>query len=482
MTDYSVRMEIFSSIYFAFACQGCLAPAKSTDVIDVITNTVSVVQDLEFPRKKSSKDKVLSDNLRLEPSSQSDSSFYAGNQIYKKIARHISQAGYSPAYQNIISKRLARKSLRQSRLPQVSNEISYTDDNDILARIDVDQVIFGNGKFSAQARVLTAEEAKSIAEYEIESNSRIEEGLIAFINAANNRRKIKEVEAFIDIYARFLEMADARVRGGVANRTELRLFELKQAQAQAERLRYVAEYKRYKNELSALIKTEFSELDFELFEQRSKNNKKTAFGKQLMPISNLPEYRMAEAEIEMRIGELDAEKASYRPELSVRASFGHDTNFGSIGQGFETDARLVLRISKPLYWGKNLDVQALGHDIQSAKTELLQTYRELSIAKNVSESLMESYQLQLDSNYDVAKLAKNRRNSFDQDFKAGAVSMAEVVSVLETAKTVQFQYLDSLFLLQKTEIEYARTLGLLGPLDIVPEFKEVEFLNMQRSR
>jgi len=113
----------------------------------------------------------------------------------------------------------------------------------------VDQILFSNGRLKAGKLTLNAQEAGALAQYRLEENENVARALTTYLDCVRYKKTIEAANELIEFYERFGQMAEARVQGGVANRTEVRLFELKRAQAQSQRDEALSELRRAETEL-----------------------------------------------------------------------------------------------------------------------------------------------------------------------------------------------------------------------------------------
>jgi len=75
---------------------------------------------------------------------------------------------------------------------------------------------------------------------------------------------------------------------------------------------------------------------------------------------------------------------------------------------------------------------------------------------------------QLPNQQTLIDLAEKRADNFKTDFRAGAATMVEAISLLETLKTLQTQYIDMEHERLSAELQFARILGVLGPVVPAP--------------
>jgi len=92
--------------------------------------------------------------------------------------------------------------------------------------------------------------------------------------------------------------------------------------------------------------------------------------------------------------------------------------------------------------------------------------RQINIALKTQNALIESFSDQLSAKSKISELASQRAVSFSEDFLAGAVGLLEVVSVLETVKSVKLDAIMTEHSLHLTEVEKAAALGVLGPFPV----------------
>lgn len=443
----------------------CATPDQSaTDRLRQPT-VIESMQDLTLSTRDSAASSVELTQSDFKSEIQIDSTFYQKHPVYKDIALAVTRAGHSPSFHLLEANRLRNDAAIQDRLPQVTSELSITESQTTQARINIEQILIGNGRFSARKRILNSREVQSVADYEIETNDQIAEALLALISAVHQKRKMDAADVFIDLYSQFLQMAYARVRGGVANRSEVRLFELKKAQAESNKREYESECIRHKVKLRALTELNFTDEQLDALKNDPWLHQSATPMYAGPDIRSTPQFKLAQSVVQQKIGELEEEQASRRPQLSIIGSVGKEwTNDGS-ELDLDSETRLSFQYTRPLFWGQNKMVQSFRNEVTAANAELLESQRDIRIANDIQTALLENYLKQLDSKREVAALAEGRSLRFAVDFKAGAVTMAEAVSILETTKSVKMDLLETLYAARSTELENARLLGILGPLE-----------------
>lgn len=450
MLRYAILCKSILLITIGFQLAGCqtLLTAENFNALEN-----SVIQEAEEA------------NTRV---SQRVAEFYQRNPDYERVARAVEEANINAGFYNLEAQKLLSAANVQKRFPQIRPSISLDQNGIGVARLLVDQILFSNGRLKAGKIILNAQEAQAIAQYRMEANENVAQALVAYLDFVRYRETVAAADEVLSFYRRFEEMALARVEGGVANRTELRLFELKRAQAAAEKKEFIAELRRANTELELLTESEFevegySRIDFASDYQDVDGD--TSLIKN-DPILYTPEYRIALATLNERIAERKMAHAERIPELKLVGGFGLGSSQGLLSNNSLSFARLVFDGQNALNWGENLELDAREAQVLAAEATVEDRRRQINIALKSQNALIDSLVEQLDAKSGINDLAQQRAESFSEDFLAGAVGLLEVVSVLETVKSVKFEAISTEYLLHVTEVEKAAAIGVLGPFPL----------------
>jgi len=377
-------------------------------------------------------------------------SFYTQNEIYRQIAEGVARHGILSSEYNLLGARYNHELFRRSVLPQVTPASSIDDDGNVIFRLLIEQVIFDGGRFKAGNKILDAEQAVAFAEFAIEYSERISTAVDAYFRQYMHSSFTQASEDYLKRYSAFQEMARRRLEGGVGSQSELGIFELKQAEAQADLSRDIAETEAAKLELQSLI------------------GKPIAISPPLIDFGDLsgnipPIVARAIAESNIATGELSAERAESLPRLSVRGSVGAGT---SQGLGFDDRINSYaadLQLSKPLTWGSDYGLKAAGAAVDAANAVVEEERRDADLQLRVLDIRIANLTEQLQISDTLAQQAKSRVDDFEKQFLGGAVGIVEAVGIIDTYKRIVRSQIESRFNLLSAQREKVQFLGLLGP-------------------
>jgi len=390
-------------------------------------------------------------------------SFYTNNKTYETIAKTLSEQSPLASAASLEGQKLLGQAYNQNRLPQVSPTASIEDDGDVIGRFIIDQVIFDNGRFKAGKKLLSADESRALSDYLIEANDDIATGIEIYLRTVRLQRLLSASEKLTVKYDDLHKIALDRVSGGVGKRSESSLFEIRKLQTRAQ---------------SATIKSELKTAQTQLLTLTGKDNfplasrrfifvpSREALAKEIFDTT--PTIMRVKADVDARVAELEQAKADRLPALSFRGSLGAGTGLGLGADDQVNDARLGLSVSQPLYWGKNLNTEAILKNIEAEELRVKRAKRDAKVEMAALDQQINALDGQLPNQQTLIDLAEKRADNFKTDFRAGAATMVEAISLLETLKTLQTQYIDMEHERLSAELQFARILGVLGPVVPAP--------------
>jgi len=390
-------------------------------------------------------------------------SFYTNNKTYETIAKTLSEQSPLASAASLEGQKLLGKAYNQNRLPQVSPTASIEDDGDVIGRFIIDQVIFDNGRFKAGKKLLSADESRALSDYLIEANDDIATGIEIYLRTVRLQSLLSASEKLTVKYDDLHKIALDRVSGGVGKRSESSLFEIRKLQTRAQ---------------SATIRSELKTAQTQLLTLTGKDNfplasrrfifvpSREALAKEIFDTT--PTIMRVKADVDARVAELEQAKADRLPALSFRGSLGAGTGLGLGADDQVNDARLGLSVSQPLYWGKNLNTEAILKNIEAEELRVKRAKRDAKVEMAALDQQINALDGQLPNQQTLIDLAEKRADNFKTDFRAGAATMVEAISLLETLKTLQTQYIDMEHERLSAELQFARILGVLGPVVPAP--------------
>jgi len=374
--------------------------------------------------------------------------FYQRNRIYDTIARSLSEQSPLASKASLEGQKLLGEGYNQNRLPQVSPTSSVDDDGDLIGRLIVEQVIFDNGRFKAGKKLLTADESRAFSDYLIEANEDIATGIDVYLRAVRLQRLLSASEKLALKYDDLHKIAIDRVSGGVGKRSESSLFEIRKLQTHAQSASVRAELQSAKTQLQTLTGKD----SFSFVPQRFNfGPSREALAQDIFETA--PAILRVKADVESRLAELEQAKANRLPALSFRGSLGAGTGLG-----------LGADDQQPLYWGKNLNTEAILKNIEAEELRVKRAKRDAKVEMAALDQQINALDGQLPNQQTLIDLAEKRADNFKTDFRAGAATMVEAISLLETLKTLQTQYIDMEHERLSAELQFARILGVLGPV------------------
>jgi len=381
---------------------------------------------------------------------QQNEIFYVDNTVYREIAEGVASRGVLSGEFLVNSARFSSQQFRQTLLPQITPVASVDENGDAIGRLQVEQVIFDAGRFRAGKSVLSAEQSIAFADYAIQYNERVGTAIDAFLRKDRSSALAEVSNEISARYKKMQERALKRLQGGIGNKAELGLFELKQFEAVTEAARDDADAQTARAQLEGLTGRSFDQTPPEL----------TFPGEQTaVP----PVVALAIAEKKRAVSELWAEKSERLPRLTARGSVGIGTD---LGLGFNDRANSFVagvQLSQPLTWGKDYGLKATRADSRAASARMNEVKRDTAVELQALNLRISELRMQL---FQVGKLlqrATARVDEFDEQFLAGAVGMVEAVGIIDTYKRIYRSKIELNYSLLSAQREKVQLLGLLGP-------------------
>lgn len=452
MKHHNLRTHtVFSLIFAALVC------SCASDNVDAPAQIIPSLPTPFFNEKK-----VVEAPKDQTVAVTANSTFYEENEIYREIADGVASHGALSSQYQVLGARYSHEAFRRTILPQISPGASVDDLGNVIGRIQIEQVIFDGGRFKAGNRVLDAEQAIAFSEYAIQFNERVGSAIDAYLRL-DMHGSLADVSR--DVSKRYLALqskAKRRLSGGVGNKAELSLFELKQFEAESEASRDIAETDAARLEMEKLIgKSIDTPPPTILFTGEH----------DVVP----PIVARAIAENKRAAGELYAERAESLPLIALSGSVGAGTN-----QGLGFDDRVNsfaagVRISKPLTWGQDYGLKAASAEARAARAVVEEVRRDADVELKTLNLRISSLTAQLVKTKTLQAQSRARVDSFEKQFLSGSASIVEAVGIIDTYKRIVRNRIETRFALLSAQREKVQLLGLLGPYETaeIPSIVEI---------
>lgn len=376
--------------------------------------------------------------------------FYDTNHQYFRIAEAVMALGKLSTEFSLERNHFELQAFRRSLLPQITPELSVNEDGAGVGRLRIDQVLFDGGRFKAGKKRLNAEQSIAFAEFTLQLNERVANAIRAYLTEYRSKATAELAESISAQYGALSEKARQRLKGGIGDRAEVSVFELKQLEADADSAREQANADIARLELLQLSGIRMTDPPARLLFTEQAD---------VLP----PRIALVEAQHQRLSADLRLAKAERLPRLGVRGSVGRGT---SLGQGFDDQATsfvVGLSFTQPLTWGRDYGLKAAQSQFESGLARVQEETRDTLTQINSVSYRITELNTQLERMSRLVGAAQQRIENFEDYFLGGAAGIVEAVGIIDSYHRIQQSEIDSRYRLLEAETEKAQLLGVLGP-------------------
>ncbi|MGB7431410.1 MAG: TolC family protein [Ahrensia sp.] len=334
---------------------------------------------------------------------------------------------------------------KYSLFPQITPNASVNHEGEPVAQLQVEQVLYDSGRYSATRQALLGEQAQTKADLDIQRNSRIAEAILTYIDFHYAQDAAAVSARTAELFERFGKQAQSRIEDGLGDVSERDLFELKLLEAQADQQNFDQQAQTNQRKLRRLA-------DIDMPDQKPARFAGD-FAHELAP-----SVRKAAAEKDYAAAGVALEKAQWLPIVALGGSIGMDRH------GFETDTaegRVNVSVSKPLSWGLGSSLKASKSELEASRLRYDETLRDVSDRLALLQLEIDHASNKIERLAKVAEASEVRLNRFEDQFLTGSASLVEVVGLVETYKKSKMNLVEAHYDILRSELEMAQIAGVL---------------------
>lgn len=334
---------------------------------------------------------------------------------------------------------------KYSLFPQVTPNASVNHEGEPIAQVQVQQVLYDSGRYSATRQALLGEREQTQAELDIQRNARIAEAILTYIDFHYAQDAAAVSARTAELFERFGKQAQLRIEDGLGDVSERDLFELKLLEAQADQQNFDQQAQTNQRKLQRLANIDMPD------------DKPVRLAVDYVH-EMAPSVRKAAAEKDHAAAGVALEKAQWLPTVALAGSIGVDRH------GFETDSaegRVNVSVSKPLGWGMGSSLKASKSDLEASRLRYDETLRTVGDRFALLQLEIDHASNKIERLTKVAEASEVRLNRFEDQFLTGSASLVEAVGLVETYKKSKMNLVEAHYDILRSELEMAQIAGVL---------------------
>lgn len=156
------------------------------------------------------------------------------NSSYDVVARAVLASNARTAEAELRAARLRASAANKNWLPKIGPVISLTSLGDVVASLILEQVLFDNGRRKAERRFAAADVEVAAVGLSESTNDRVYTALSLYLAAERARAERAVARNAHSRMAKFVNIIERRVNGGVSNMADLRVAQSKMQELSAE--------------------------------------------------------------------------------------------------------------------------------------------------------------------------------------------------------------------------------------------------------
>ncbi|MGH1370073.1 MAG: TolC family protein [Maritimibacter sp.] len=360
---------------------------------------------------------------------------------YAQVASGVLDASTRTAEAELRQARLRSRATDKNWLPRIGPNVSLTSLSSFVASILIDQVLFDNGRKSAERDFARADVEAAAVSLSQDQNERVYTALDLYLTAEESREKAAATQQSLQEMRELQRIMKARVSGGISDSSELHVINAKVAELEAAQETSLQNAKTALAELSAMSTRPVDGI-------RGLANVKQAKAS-ATPLSVL----LAQAEMERDLAQATIARAGLLPGVSAGAVLGRggatapDIRLTSdSGFGFGTpDSMRAVEASK----------EAAGRRVNEVKEDANRKIAALSQSR-------EAHAARAKQTESLAAQARGNFDLFHKQFKAGTRTVIEVAGIVETQVRLEEDRISAKYQAARTELEIAQEIGVLA--------------------
>ncbi|MGR3758522.1 TolC family protein [Roseobacteraceae bacterium NS-SX3] len=362
---------------------------------------------------------------------------------YDQVAEAAIAASARASEAALTSAKLRAEAKSKNWLPTIGPSVSLTDLGDLVAGILIEQVLFDNGRRKAERAFAAADVEIAAVNLSIDMNTRVQTALGLFVSALRGDEKAAYNARALRQMQEFERIAAGRVRGGLADRSDLNVV-----QSKINGMRAAMATAR---EAAATARAELQAMTGQDFKARPAALALTsppADGRFLTVLK-------AEAEASRGIAQAKMERAGLLPQVAAAGSV--TTNDSAAG--------LTLNLAEPLGLGTPAALKAAEAAKEAARRQVGEAEEDARRTYSRQLQRLASYRRQEAEAAALARASRETYRLFTAQFEAGQRPVMDVVPVFEELVRREQAHIDAKYEVVLIQLELARDLGLLADGD-----------------
>ena len=355
---------------------------------------------------------------------------------YARIAEAVMLSDSRVAEAELHVAVLRAEAAKRNWMPRIGPRVSLSSLGDLVADLLMQQVLFDNGRKSAERDLAKADVEIAAVEIVESGNKRVFEALSLYIEVEENRQLRSHLDRSLRDMAHFEWVLQQRVDGGVSDSSDLNVLQQQLAaiRAQASQAAEVT--------ISALaqLNTISTEKLDGLVGLGGLSTTETG--------PALPVLR-AQAERNRTLAKARMARASNLPGLAANAS----ANDG---------ARLDITTESLFGMGSVATMKAIEATKETAERRIAEADESMRRQISTQTRAVVSYRRQLEESRSLTASAQHNLKLFRKQFESGQRQIMDVIGVYQTYARALETEIDLKYKVARAELEMARLMGVLA--------------------
>ena len=359
---------------------------------------------------------------------------------FAAIARAVEATNAGTAEAELQVARLKAEARSKNWLPNIGPSVSLNALGALAASLLVEVQVLDQGKRRAEREFAAADVEVAASKLAVDSNRRVHQGVLLFINAEAARGRIAVAERAMVRLSEFERIMGLRVQGGISNLSDQTVMNSKVAEMRA----MIADDR----SIEAQAMAELNALAGQNMGDVRGLTDIASLGGGATPLPVV----QAEAEHTRRLAELRVERAGFLPTLSV----GGNVLAGPAGLG--------VKFGPANGWGAGtaaeLKANEAGAEVSARR--VIQTREDISRRIAVLEEKYNGLGAQVARHSELVTQMRQSLDLFERQYQAGQRGLLDLVGQFENLAGMERALVDLRHERARVRVEAARDLGALA--------------------
>lgn len=346
-------------------------------------------------------------------------------------------------------------------LPVLESPVSFTaQEARYGASLSLLQPIYTGGRLLERIRLMEHQTEYARGQKEMLQSAVCFQTDVQYWNTVARAELVAIADSFYYSVESLTEAIRQRVEVGTVDPQELLMAEVKLNEAHYQQLQAQNSFETGRMALNSLIGRELS-LPTEV-ERKLPAQVLETLPAPIATVSQRPEIRMAQAQVQMEKSRLRLNDAQYLPQLSV----GLEGSYSSPGYNFRSDLdpnyALYAKLSVPLFeWGKRRsDKRAYSQQVGMATDQLNKVNDAVDLEVETARlNFVQASERSMLTNSSLSKADENERKALER-YTEGKASIVEVLDAQVYKQTAQINHVQAKLATQSSYAELLRVLHL----------------------